>query len=169
MNLVLFDDQFRANLLPLTFTRPLADLRVGITTIREKWEAYNNSSSSTKTEEYLSSKFPLQVEETNLFINGSVCPDNNLYNAIQNLKTGEGLIKDGVLIAAVLEKVAASDFISTELTHLNSSVYEEELLKINHPWYILPMANQAMFPDNSSERHILQPLDSCAVVYLILY
>lgn len=144
MNLVLFDDQSRENLLPLSYTRPLADIRVGITTIREKWEAYNGSVSSTKTEEYLSIKFPLHLEEINLFINGAVFPDEDLYNTIQNLNVGEGLIKDGVLIAAMLEKENANDFTSTDFTHLKTSVYESEFLKINHPWDLFTLNGKAI-------------------------
>ncbi len=57
MNYILFDSVVRTNLLPLTFTRPVADIRFGILTIREKWEKYLNQSTSSLTEEYLSNKF----------------------------------------------------------------------------------------------------------------
>ena len=38
MNYILFDGTVRNALLPFTFTRPVADIRIGILTIREKWE-----------------------------------------------------------------------------------------------------------------------------------
>ncbi|MGB5236727.1 MAG: putative sugar nucleotidyl transferase, partial [Flavobacteriaceae bacterium] len=51
MNYILFDGQVRDSLLPFTFTRPVADIRIGILTIREKWETLLETVTSTKTEE----------------------------------------------------------------------------------------------------------------------
>ena len=71
MNYILFDGEVRDSLLPFTFTRPVADIRIGILTIREKWEKYLNTETSTKTEDYLSIKFPLVSTSANLLINAS--------------------------------------------------------------------------------------------------
>ncbi|MBK7183485.1 MAG: glucose-1-phosphate thymidylyltransferase, partial [Bacteroidetes bacterium] len=60
MNYILFDDAARTNLLPLTFTRPVADIRIGILTIREKWEKMLQTKTSSKTEDYLSKKYPTE-------------------------------------------------------------------------------------------------------------
>ena len=60
MNYILFDDQkVREDLLPLTFTRPVAEIRFGISTMREKWERFLGEKTSTLTEGYLSKKYPL--------------------------------------------------------------------------------------------------------------
>lgn len=59
MNYILFDGTVRNALLPLTFTRPVAEIRVGILTIREKWEKHLGTTTTTITEEYLSEKFPM--------------------------------------------------------------------------------------------------------------
>ena len=100
MNIVLFDDAARESLLPLTFTRPVASLRVGILTIAEKWEKYLNAQSSFLTAGYLSGKFPFNPAPTSLFINGSVCPDARLLEAITALHDGQALMQKDVLIAA---------------------------------------------------------------------
>ena len=55
MNVILFDND-RENLYPLSLTRPISDFRVGILTIKEKWEFYYNHV-SVKTEEYLKESF----------------------------------------------------------------------------------------------------------------
>ena len=68
MNYILFDGPQRSALLPFTYTRPVADIRVGILTIREKWEQYLGSTTSTITEDYLSDKWPLVEFEKNLFL-----------------------------------------------------------------------------------------------------
>lgn len=88
MNYILFDDNARINLLPLTFTRPVADIRIGILTIREKWEKMLDAKISSKTEPYLSKKFPLvfAIDTNNIWINGSFCPNEKLIEEIKTLK-----------------------------------------------------------------------------------
>jgi UDP-N-acetylglucosamine diphosphorylase/glucosamine-1-phosphate N-acetyltransferase len=106
MNLVLFDcHKSRANLLPLTFTRPVADIRIGILTIRGKWEKVLNAVSSTLTEEYLSGKFPpYQRSEPALYVNGSVLPDEKLVAAIRKLGALQSLTSNGHILAFKSEK-----------------------------------------------------------------
>lgn len=106
MGIILFDGAERQTLLPLTFTRPVADLRTGILTIAEKWQKRFNQPASFLTQDYLQHKFPLQIDGQNLLINGSVCPDEALLEAIDNLQEGEALKQNNFLIAA---KVAGSD------------------------------------------------------------
>ncbi|MEK6615119.1 MAG: GlmU family protein [Bacteroidota bacterium] len=98
MNYILFDDS-RENLLPLTFTRPVCEIRLGILTIREKWEKYLQAKTSTLTEDYLSKKFPLKESKKNMIINGSVCPNQKLVKDILALKQGEALFSEETLIA----------------------------------------------------------------------
>ena len=74
MNVILFDDQFAGDLLPFTFTRPAAELRVGILTIREKWERFftkENTSFSYLTKEYLQDKFPCHSSHDSYYVNGA--------------------------------------------------------------------------------------------------
>ncbi len=99
MNYILFDDQSRNNLLPLTFMRPVADIRVGILTIREKWEKYLKTKTSSLTESYLSAKFPIVKAEINILINGSVCPNAELIKEINGLKPNQALVTDDSIIA----------------------------------------------------------------------
>ena len=100
MNLILFDNPtIRQNLLPFTFTRPVAGIRVGILTIAEKWEKVLGMKASYSTEAYLSKKFPLHHQADNLWINGAVCPNNSLVKAIKELKLGDALSQDQVVLA----------------------------------------------------------------------
>jgi UDP-N-acetylglucosamine diphosphorylase/glucosamine-1-phosphate N-acetyltransferase len=119
MTLILFDDKARESLLPLTFTRPVATIRIGILTIAEKWQRVLKADEvGYKTEDYLQEKFPFKSSFENLFINGSVCPDEELIEAVDKLKIGEALVKDSVLVAA---KASAVDLKS--LDHFNTSSY----------------------------------------------
>lgn len=106
MNYILFDSSNRSNLLPLVFTRPVADLRFGILTIREKWEKYLDSKTSSLTEGYLQTKFPLIESDENILINGSICPNAELLSEILMLKSGYSLIKEETVIAMCLSAEA---------------------------------------------------------------
>ncbi|HWY37747.1 MAG TPA: GlmU family protein [Bacteroidia bacterium] len=101
INYVLFDDAGRSDLLPLTFTRPACEVRIGILTIKEKWEIRLKAVISYKTENYLAEKFPFSINERNssVFINGRVCPDDVLVHEIKKLKLSQSLYKGHTLIA----------------------------------------------------------------------
>src|ERR1700739_1037144 len=101
MNYVLFDDSAWSDLLPLTFTRPSCEIRIGILTIKEKWQKRLKAEISYKTENYLSEKFPFNVNQKFpcVYINGRVCPDEILVNEIKKLKIGQALYKAHTLVA----------------------------------------------------------------------
>ncbi len=99
MNYILFDGQVRDSLLPFTFTRPVADIRIGILTIREKWETLLETVTSTKTEEYLSVKYPLKAEAVNVLIDGSFVPDRALADQVSKLKEGQALAAGDITVA----------------------------------------------------------------------
>lgn len=104
MNYILFDDARRSNLLPLTFSRPIADIRFGILTIREKWEKYLGVKTSTLTEKYLRKKFPVVKEPDNILINGAICPNPELVAQVVKLKPNQALIKNEVVLAMHLSE-----------------------------------------------------------------
>ena len=97
MNVILFDSN-RENYYPLTYTRPISDFRIGILTIKEKWERYYKSV-SIQTVDYLAAKFPLKIQKDNLWINSKVLPCSALITELKNLRVGEILEKDGESIA----------------------------------------------------------------------
>ncbi|MCB0754214.1 MAG: GlmU family protein [Flavobacteriales bacterium] len=142
MNYILFDLE-RERLLPLTFTRPVAELRIGILTIREKWEKMLAAETSTLTVDYLQTKFPLVQEQENLLINGGVCPNNQLVDAILKLNVGEQLVKNGLLLAAKVSGNASAD-------HLNESAgieFEGDVLSVRDPWDIFSKNGEALTQD----------------------
>lgn len=84
-NYVLVDDEnVRANLLPMTYCRPVSGLRIGITTIKEKWERRLGQSCACKTVDYLSEKYPCEINEYTECLPSNVVPDvgevNHLYD-----------------------------------------------------------------------------------------
>ncbi len=110
MNLILFDSiAARRKLLPFTYTRPMAEIRVGILTITEKWAKWLSTTPSHITEEYLSVKFPSSYQEENLYISGNLCPNMQLVEAVRGLKKNQKLVKEGILLASLQEKVVCKE------------------------------------------------------------
>jgi UDP-N-acetylglucosamine diphosphorylase/glucosamine-1-phosphate N-acetyltransferase len=139
MAIILFDDNAHYTLLPLTYTRPVANLRIGILTIAEKWGKYLETKFSYYTQPYLQGKFPMQLTADNLFINGSFCPDEFLLEAIDKLPAGEGLYQRGRLVAVKLTEGDAHRFDPAQQfdrAHQHeqavvSIVYPEDIFKKN--------------------------------------
>ena len=98
-NIILFDPQSRTSLLPLAFTRPVADFRFGIMTIREKWENAIEGQYSYLTQDYLKVKYPTIESEDNILIAGNVCPTELLASEVNALNVGEALFYNDKLIA----------------------------------------------------------------------
>jgi len=143
MNYILYDGSVRNNLLPFTFTRPVADIRIGILTIREKWEKYLGTTTTTVTEEYLSEKFPMVEMAENVMINASFCPNEVLVEMIQFLQPNQAIVKNDEIIAFYTtdeqEEVVFEDYDLLEI--------EEDCLQVEHTWDIFQKNDQAIRDD----------------------
>ena len=142
MNYILFDGPYRDHLLPLTYTRPVADLRIGIMTIREKWEKLLESTTTTVTEDYLSGKFPMVEMEENIMICGSVLPTQELAEAVQDLKAGQALFQEEELLAFYTRENEEIDLESC--TRLE---FEGKLIIIRHSWDLFRNNGEALEAD----------------------
>ena len=143
MNYILFDGTVRNALLPFTFTRPVADIRVGILTIREKWEKYLGSTTTTLTEEYLSEKFPMVEMENNVLINASFLPNDILAEIVKNLEKNQAIFQGEEVIAFYTNDTQEEvDFDTYEIIEFN-----EECLKLEHTWDIFAKNDAALRED----------------------
>jgi UDP-N-acetylglucosamine diphosphorylase/glucosamine-1-phosphate N-acetyltransferase len=146
-NLILFDDPaIRGSLLPFTFTRPVADIRVGILKISEKWEMYSGISPGFLTQDYLSVKFS-KVDSPALLINGAVCPTPELWQKIQNLKTGEAIIHQNILVAIISDR--PSSFHPDMAKTLSLLDFEGDLNIIQKNWHIFQFNGKELRNDFS--------------------
>ncbi len=109
MNYILFDDHLHQQFLPLTYTRPISELRLGILTLKEKWEHHLKTSTSYKTEAYLASKYTEHLEGENLYINSRYLPSVVLLTAIKNLEFGQVLKHKDIVLAYLLKKEESID------------------------------------------------------------
>ncbi|RED43000.1 UDP-N-acetylglucosamine diphosphorylase/glucosamine-1-phosphate N-acetyltransferase [Winogradskyella eximia] len=145
MNYILFDGPYRNNLLPFTFTRPVADIRVGILTIRQKWESYLEYTTTTVTEDYLADKFPMVEMEENIMINASFLPNMEVVEVVKNLNYNQALFKgEDVIAFFAKEGEEVSDFSTFEAIE-----FEGEILKIEHTWDIFSKNGEAIAEDFS--------------------
>lgn len=143
MNYILFDGPVRNQLLPFTYTRPVADIRIGILTIREKWERYLGSTTTTITEDYLSEKYPMVELEENVLINSSFLPNEELAEYIRNLQSKQALFWEEEVIAFFTqdaqETVDFEDYETLEFTG--------EVVRVEHPWNIFSKNGIALEAD----------------------
>lgn len=145
MNYIIFDNFRRNYLLPLTFTRPVADIRIGILTIREKWEHYLGEKTSSLTEDYLSVKFPIVKGDDNILINGSIMPNPELVKEIHKIGINQALVQDEIIIAV---RLTAGDLDNMDdADGMEEFETDCEFLKINASWEIFSKNEDALLAD----------------------
>ncbi len=133
MKHIVFIDLNHKNLLPLTYTRPVAGLRIGILTIAEKWKKRLNLEESYLTQPYLQKKFPFHPHKDFYVINGSVLPNDSLIKTVQSLKINQVLVQNSNIIAARTNKQSIS---AHQLLTLEQVKFEQEYKEVVYPWNI---------------------------------
>ena len=114
MNIILFDNK-REDFYPLSLTRPIAEFRLGVLTIKEKWGSYFDSV-STFSYGYLAEKFNSIIKEDNIWINSQLLPSKDIVTEIKSLRVGEVLKKESIILA-----FRNSEFSSDELNNVESN------------------------------------------------
>jgi len=143
MNYILFDGNVRNQLLPFTFTRPVADIRVGILTIREKWEHFLGFTTTTVTEDYLSEKYPFLELDKNILINASFLPSENLVNIIKGLEENQAIFFEDEPIAFFTTEGQEVDFDTFDIIQYT----HKDVLRIEHSWDIFSKNGEAIKRD----------------------
>ena len=123
------------NFLPLTFTKPISELRLGILTIREKWEKHLlKETAGFITKEYLQPIYNGPTEGLHLFINSTILPNQLLVEAISKLTLNQALIKDGIIIAHLKDSTHQNS--TPSHVSFNSSIdiirFSWDLIRLNH-------------------------------------
>jgi UDP-N-acetylglucosamine diphosphorylase/glucosamine-1-phosphate N-acetyltransferase len=143
MNYILFDGTVRRALLPFTFTRPVADIRIGILTIREKWEKHLGNTITTITEDYLSERFPMVEMDENVLINASFLPNAELVELVANLNENEAVFL-GEEVIAFYSKETQEEVDFSTYRHIE---FEGHVLRIENTWDIFSKNGEAMQAD----------------------
>jgi UDP-N-acetylglucosamine diphosphorylase/glucosamine-1-phosphate N-acetyltransferase len=143
MHFILFDGDRRESLLPLTYTRPVADIRTGILTLREKWEKRLGSPVGVLTKGYLQKKFPVLSGTDNFLIKASLLADDDLAKAVLQLEMGEGLFSEDRLLACRTPHIEG--FKPTDA--FKRVDYGKPYGEICHTWDIFSLNGEAMETD----------------------
>jgi UDP-N-acetylglucosamine diphosphorylase/glucosamine-1-phosphate N-acetyltransferase len=148
-NIILFDSEVRENLLPLTYTRPAGEIRVGILTIREKWEKWMKAKVSFITQDFLAEKYAIDYGKENFIINGSAMPSPQLCKLIKQMEFGDAFLLGDELIAAKMDERQFERLIhDQDIGELNGIDLENTaFLKINNLWDIYQLNDQALRDD----------------------
>jgi UDP-N-acetylglucosamine diphosphorylase/glucosamine-1-phosphate N-acetyltransferase len=140
-NLIFFDDDNWNSLLPLTYTRPISELRVGILTLREKWQKYFNFPVSYIAQDYLSIKYPVQIGEENLIINSSYLPIPDLVALVRKLSINQVLLNRDEFVAAVVDKYEfkrlSEEGVTPNIQGIEISLSGLEFTRITRPYDLL--------------------------------
>ena len=150
-SLILFDDNSWHNLLPLTYTKPTCELRLGILTIREKWEKHLGIKASYITQDFLSEKFPITIKDDNLILNSAILPSPELVELLKGLSTNEALLSEDELIAARIGKQQLFNLIDDnpieELKGHDIGQGDIEIRKISRPYDLFEFNGDAIVND----------------------
>jgi len=144
---ILFDDQSRISLRPLTFFRPVSAIRVGILTISEKWETYLRQPVSFLTDLYLQEKYKLKVSNDNFLINGSVLPNQQLLSEILALEKDTSLVSDNIVVALHLSAENLKQFANGVSPFLKRQTVKSSFEKITNTWDIFGLNKKAISDD----------------------
>ncbi|MFD0862359.1 GlmU family protein [Sungkyunkwania multivorans] len=143
MNYILFDGPSRNALLPFTFTRPVADIRIGILSIREKWEKYLGYTTTTVTEEYLSEKWPMVELEENVMLNASFLPNEEIVALVKSLEENQAVFCGEEVIAFFTTSAQEE----VDLEKYEAIEYDGDVLRVENTWDIFSKNAMALEAD----------------------
>jgi len=140
MNYILYDGSVRQSLLPFTYTRPVADIRIGILTIREKWEKHLAFTTTTLTEEYLEEKYPMVEMDENIMLNASFLPTDKLVEQVKKLKQNQVILQENEIVSFYTKSTQEEiDFEDYEVINCTPGV-----LQIKNTWDIFSLNQEAI-------------------------
>ena len=143
MNYILFDGQYRDALLPLTYTRPVSEIRLGIFTIREKWEMFTGTTITNLTEDYLSHKFPMVEFPENIMINGAYLPNEDIMSIIEKMSSNQAIFDNDIVVAFRV----SNNQDSVDFDSLDKLKCPESVLRIKNLFDIYRLNGEAINSD----------------------
>jgi len=140
--IALFDGKAHENLKPLTYTRPVASLRVGIFTLKEKWEYYLNDEVSISTQDYISTTE--NVDHADIGVFAAILPSASIANEVAELNENEVLV-NGSEVIALRPYINFND--TSDLSAYNKVELKSEVSILQYPWDIFKLNDQEIKND----------------------
>jgi len=146
MNYIFYDTELWEELLPITFTRPAAEIRVGILKIAEKWQKNLNALFSYATKEHLQKKYPVIIADDNIIVNSALLPDSEVLSLVRNLPMGKLYYHNNTFVVARLNHDDTLAFLhQTKNFKIESLSFEPNL--ISHFCHIFKKNHQEIVND----------------------
>lgn len=140
MDILLYDGPEWDQLLPLTYTRPIAELRPGYFTLREKWELVSGRETSLHCRDYLQKKFKHKSKHQGIFINSSVLASKTLWQEIETLSHAEALSRGNEILAFRFDESIDLN----QLPHLHLKQVSYSPAKLERPWDLFLTLDEAI-------------------------
>lgn len=147
MNFILFDNQYKVAMQPLTFTRPQAALRCGILTIKEKWEYHLKLDAGYMTSPEMTVKFSCKLADDNLFISSSLLPSAELIEAVRQLQCDEALMHDNRMLAVRTGAENVSKVADEDESGFVKKVFDGDINYIEKIFQLLPLNKNEIIND----------------------
>jgi len=149
MSIILSDAGLHSHLLPLTYTRPVGQLRPGILRIAEGWYVRSGLGVGYRTEAYLTAAFPLPIEQANFEVDGSLFPTDELVAAVMDLRPGDVLVHGGRSLAFGSEgkgHPTVGDW-SAPPSYMRNVPFTGEVIRFSRPWHLFQFCGKAIEHD----------------------
>ncbi len=149
MAIILSDAGLHRHLLPLTYTRPVGALRVGIQTLAGMWQRMAGMAIGYRTEAYLQGKFPPVQAERTWEVLGGLIPTPELVAAVLDLEAGEVLLHAGRPLAfcSMGSAHAAEMDWTVAPAYLKQREYAGTARIIERPWHLFQFCGAAITHD----------------------
>lgn len=156
MQKIIFTEEYcrPENLHPFTYTRHIQDIRIGILTIREKWEKYLKVPSAGKWEDhYLDDENSVKIEkgigkDNYLMVHANVLPDKAIISKIKGLEDGEFLTSGTE--GGVAFRFSDKQILGLHKIKINRPVdYKGQIKALHYPWQIFQLNDWALLEDFS--------------------
>jgi UDP-N-acetylglucosamine diphosphorylase/glucosamine-1-phosphate N-acetyltransferase len=169
MAIILSDAGHHRQMLPLTFTRPVAQLRPAILRISEGWQLRGEFPVGYRTQVYLQAGFPARMDDGPSFeVDGSLFPTDDLVEAVQDLAPGEALVKDGRVLAFGMAggEVPDGSAWAQPPAYVKQVPFVGELISFTRPWHLFQHCGAAIAHDFKflSEGRRSQPISGLNTV-----
>jgi UDP-N-acetylglucosamine diphosphorylase/glucosamine-1-phosphate N-acetyltransferase len=148
ISFILFDTPERVLLYPFTYTRSIAEIRLGILTIKDRWELLLKEKVQILSADYLQEHYPSIPGGKKILINATVFANEPVAEAIIRLEDGEALLHNNMVLAFC----SSRDDIRTmndirDFHPMHTTEYTGNIASIKYPWDIVQLNGKAIAGD----------------------
>lgn len=147
MAIVLFDNNQRNHLHPLSLTSAIADIRLGIFTFKERWEYITKEKVYVTTEAYLQALYEEIPADLHIWIDASLLPLKEVIPNLLALKEGEIIADETGVVAFSMQTDKALPFIKNNFLPASKRIIVDNNKRLKYPWQIFQWNDEVLRND----------------------